>query len=158
MTHENAWCLCLDIDEGALSRTTPISEPKVRLQDLFKLIVIMTPITACPGASVTANGTLLRVSEWERKEEDRERESVSLAEKYLHVCINAGLCIIYVQYVVCVCTIVCMCVSGRVGTSNYRSTTNGDPLLWNMLSNLISSCTPNDWCGLVSTLTAQPCP
>lgn len=76
-----------------------------------------------------------------REEGGRRGESMGQAEKYSHVWMNAGLCVIYVQYVVCLCTMVCMFVSGRVGTSNYRSTTNGDPLLWNKLSNLILPCT-----------------
>ncbi len=58
-THENAWCLCLDIDEETVSPTTPISEPQVLLHVLFKLVVIITPITGVARASITANGTLL---------------------------------------------------------------------------------------------------
>lgn len=76
-----------------------------------------------------------------REEGGRQGESMGQAEKHLHVWMNAGLCVISVQYVVCLCTMVRMFVSGRVGTSNYRSTANADPLLWNTQSNLILPCT-----------------
>lgn len=39
-THENAWRLCLDIDE-AVSQATPIGKPEVLFQARFKPIVIM---------------------------------------------------------------------------------------------------------------------
>lgn len=71
--------------------------------------------------------------ETEGGREERELELGINVFAGVHVCINACFCIVYVLYVVsaclCVCRVVCLCVSGRVGTSNYRSTTNGDPLL-----------------------------
>lgn len=87
-----------------------------------------------------------------REEGGRRGESMGQGEKYLHVWMNAGLCVICVQYLVRLCAVACMFVSGRVGTSNYRSTTNGDPLLWSTLSNLILAC------DLILTLTTKPHP
>jgi len=57
----------------------------------------------------------------------------------LHAFVWCTHSMLYSTYV-CVCG--CVCVSGPTATSNYRSSPNGDPFLWN----LISLCSPQ---GLV---------
>lgn len=103
-THENAWCLCLDIDEEAVSQTTPITEPSALLQDLLKTNRDNDPNYSVSGASITANGTLLRVSE---QEWERERERVLELERkvfaYVLVRMNTCFCITYTMLYVCVC-------------------------------------------------------
>ena len=106
-THENAWCLCLDIDEEAVSQTTPITEPNALLQDLLKTNRDNDPNYSVSGASITANGTLLRVSEreWEREWAWVRKKSICVlacAHEYMllyNICTMLYVC-------VCVCMIV----------------------------------------------------
>lgn len=101
----------------------------------------MTSITVCLGHQLMQMGLFWEQVNERGRGKARERERVRFRQKsvcmcaWIQACVKCAVC--------CMCTRLCTCVFGCVVTSNYGLGTDGDPCLWNMLGNLISSCIPH---------------